>query len=38
MKIDLGRWATVLAQLALAAPALIAAARPVVDAAKRPRG
>ncbi len=37
MKMDFGRWATVLAQLVIAAPALVAAARPVVDAAKRPR-
>ena len=38
MKIDFSRWTAVLAQLALAAPALIAAARPVVNAAKRPQG
>ena len=37
MKFNLGRWAAVLAQIAIAAPALIAAARPVLDAARQKR-
>ena len=37
MKIDLGKWAAILGQLAIAAPAVIAAVRPVLRAAKPPR-
>lgn len=36
MKINIGRLAQLLLQLALAAPAVVAAIKPVVDAAKQP--
>ena len=38
MKIDLGKWAAILGRLAIAAPAVIAAVRPVLHAVKVPRG
>lgn len=37
MKINLGKLASVLAQILVAAPAVIAAVKPVVDAAKKPK-
>lgn len=37
MKIDLGKWAAILARLAIAAPAVIAAVRPVLGAIRAPR-
>lgn len=36
MKIDFGKWLAVLSRLLLAAPAVIAAVRPALDAAKAP--
>ncbi len=38
MKIDFGKWAAILGRVAIAAPAVIAAVRPVFQAAKAPRG
>lgn len=37
MKFDLGKLARILGQLIVAAPAIIAAIKPVVDAVKAPR-
>lgn len=36
MKINIGKLAQLLLQLAVAAPAVIAAVKPVIDAAKQP--
>ena len=37
MKINIGKLATILAQILIAAPQDIAAVKPVVDAAKKPK-
>ena len=37
MKINIGKLASILAQILVAAPQVIAAVKPVVDAAKKPK-
>jgi len=37
MKVNIGKLLAVLAQIVVAAPAVVAAVKPVVDAAKKPK-